>query len=501
MNTILIVDDELPARELLKLSLKSSEKQFMVIGEAKNGEDAYYKYKELSPDIVITDIQMPLVDGIELIRRIKKDNVEQKIVILSCHESFEYAKLAIKLGVSDYLIKDAYTDTELISLLKSISIEKQEDNYEVKNKENISGYFYKFLNNDKEASNIIEEYFMEDRKNYFITVCDIGVENNIGYEEMDNTISYKISGNRIISIHKIEANNSRLLTLNNWYSEINKFKKNIDKSNVESVTIGVSKLFNEFNNIQSYYKQAIQALEFIVFYGKGKIIYFENIEKRNDVRFIEQLRQNFKMLKAAFDHRSNEKVVSIIKDIYEKDLGGMMLYNYLYYVNSLLFGYLTYVITTFNLEFEDICEKDEMSITKINELESFEAMGRWMEEKFTLVLNRINEDEKYSEIVKHALAYINENYNYDFSVEEIAGNVGVHKVYLSRVFKAEVGKTISVYLNELRISKAIVLFENKEIKNSDIAYSVGYNSAQNFHHAFKQVMGITPKEYQNKKRV
>ncbi len=501
MNTVLIVDDELPARELLKLSIKSIEKEFTIIGEARNGEDAYSKYKKLSPDIVITDIQMPLVDGIELIKRIKQDNIKQKIVILSCHESFEYAKLAIKLGVSDYLIKDSYTDNELISLLKSISTEKEEDNNIIEGKEDISIYFNKFLNNDEEAIGIIEENFAEKKKNYFITVCDIGNENNIEYEEIDNTISYKISKNRVVSLHKIEENSSRLLTLNNWYSEISTFKKSMDKYNKKIITIGVSKLFNKFDDIEGYYKQAVQALEFIVFYGKGKIIYFENIEKRNDIRFIDQFKENFKMLKTAFDHRNNEKVVSIIRDIYEKNISGMMLYNYLYYVNSLLFGYLTYVITTFNMEFEDICEKDEVSISKINELNSFEEMGKWMEDKFTLVLKQIEEDEKYSRIVKQALSYIKENYNYDFSIEEVAENIGIHKAYLSRVFKAEVGKTISLYLTELRIARAVELFKNKEVKNSEIPYSIGYNSAQNFHHAFKQIMGITPKEYQIKNKL
>ena len=500
MRTVLIVDDELPARELLKISFKSVENEFIIIGEARNGEDAYCKYKKLKPDIVITDIQMPLVDGIELIKKIKSHKTNQKIIILSCHESFEYAKLAIKLGVSDYLIKDSYTDTELFSLLKSISDNKTEEKLINNRKSTIDKNFVNMINNNEEAIKIIREDFEEENKNFFVTVCDTEKKEEVVFENIDNIISYRIEPYRLISIHKIDENNSRLLTLNNWYSEITKFKKIIDELNTGIVTIGVSKLFKEFNNIQEYYKQALKARDFVVFYGKGKIIYFDNIQRRNDVKFIDELKENFKLFKNAFDHRNEEKILSLLNDMYRKDIVGMMLYNYLYYVNSLLFGYLTYVITTFNLEFNDICNEDEFTITKVNELETLEDMRLWMEEKFISVLIGIGATEKYSDFIKRAISYINRNYNYDFSIEEVADAVGVHKVYLSRIFKAEVGKTISVYINELRISKAILLFQNKEVKNSDIAYEVGYNSTQNFHHAFKQVMGITPKEYQKSKK-
>ena len=75
----------------------------------------------------------------------------------------------------------------------------------------------------------------------------------------------------------------------------------------------------------------------------------------------------------------------------------------------------------------------------------------------------------------------------------------LNKSYLSRVFKAEVGRNISVYLNELRISKAILLMEKREYKTMDIVYAVGYNSVQNYYHAFRQVTGMTPKEYRENK--
>ena len=88
MNKVLIVDDEFPARELLKMAVDWEKAGYEITGEAKNGQEAYRCYQEEKPDLIITDIQMPVMDGIELIRKIKEEDPEQRFVILSCHERF-----------------------------------------------------------------------------------------------------------------------------------------------------------------------------------------------------------------------------------------------------------------------------------------------------------------------------------------------------------------------------------------------------------------------------
>ena len=199
------------------------------------------------------------------------------------------------------------------------------------------------------------------------------------------------------------------------------------------------------------------------------------------------------------ERKKAEEIRAILRQIYEKDIQGMMQCNYLYYTNSLLFGYLTYLVTKYNISLEQFYEEGTFSITGLNEMESCMEMEEWIYKKTVFILEHLEYEANYSPISKKAISYLEENYSNDISIENMADMIGVNKSYLSRVFKAEVGRNISVYLNELRISKAILLMEKREYKTMDIVYAVGYNSVQNYYHAFRQVTGMTPKEYRENK--
>lgn len=116
----MIVDDEYPARNMLDYLLDWDKTDFRIIAKAENGKQALNIYHEQKPDLVITDILMPVMDGIQFIKEIRKENPDQCIVVLSCHESFSYAQQVIQLGVKDYLIKDVLTGEQLQTCLNRI---------------------------------------------------------------------------------------------------------------------------------------------------------------------------------------------------------------------------------------------------------------------------------------------------------------------------------------------------------------------------------------------
>ncbi len=119
-RTLLIVDDEYAARKMLRMLLEPL-KEYTIIGEATNGQKALELYHQLNPDIVITDIEMPIMNGLELTAAIREQNSRQIIIILSCYESFQYAQKAIQLRVQDYLIKDMVTRAGLQECLDTAS--------------------------------------------------------------------------------------------------------------------------------------------------------------------------------------------------------------------------------------------------------------------------------------------------------------------------------------------------------------------------------------------
>lgn len=111
-RTILIVDDEYSARKMLYLHLDQLE-NYSVVAEAANGQSGLELFHSLKPDILITDIQMPIMNGLNLIEAVRKEKEDQIVIILSCYESFSYAQQAIRLGVQDYLVKDMITARDL----------------------------------------------------------------------------------------------------------------------------------------------------------------------------------------------------------------------------------------------------------------------------------------------------------------------------------------------------------------------------------------------------
>ncbi len=119
MHTLLIVDDEIPSRELIKMSLDWAALGFTRLLEARNGRDALALCARERPDLIITDIQMPVMDGLEFIREARRRDPAQRILILSCHERFAYAKEAMRLGVLDYILKDSITESSLLAAVST----------------------------------------------------------------------------------------------------------------------------------------------------------------------------------------------------------------------------------------------------------------------------------------------------------------------------------------------------------------------------------------------
>ena len=117
MYTVMIVDDEYPARNMLDLMIDWEQAGFRLAAKAENGRQGLKLWEQYHPDIIITDIQMPVLDGIGMMEEIIKKNENQYFVILSCHESFDYAQKAIRLGVKDYLIKDMLTEEHFAKCL------------------------------------------------------------------------------------------------------------------------------------------------------------------------------------------------------------------------------------------------------------------------------------------------------------------------------------------------------------------------------------------------
>ncbi|MGN1031218.1 MAG: response regulator, partial [Butyricicoccaceae bacterium] len=155
MIKILLVDDDFLVRTFLSRLTDWESHGYTLVGAAQDGEEALRMVEEYHPDIIITDVSMPVMDGIELIRRLRKGGNAARIVALSCHDDFDYVKEAMKLGADEYVLKNLLTEERLLALLSELkpSAGAQSGAMQFEGPEQERDYYLRLLRGDPDAKN------------------------------------------------------------------------------------------------------------------------------------------------------------------------------------------------------------------------------------------------------------------------------------------------------------------------------------------------------------
>lgn len=537
MYKVMVVDDEKPARETLNYLIDWEKTSFVIVDSAKNGKEALDKYIKYKPDLIITDIQMPVMDGLEFIREVRMLKRNQKFVILSCHENFYYAKEAIKLGASDYLLKDLLTSNDLYELLEKVKRELEEEKEKFTNYNKVvfdtSDYNYKeelknialksltFENMTmEEMNNYIDKFNLNFRTSYFLVLCIFIDDYKKLTEEMKYTelkifnyqikkiINESIDGyfggecfynenGQFVAIVCLESITSQLKFYADSHTICQRIRKGMTKYMDLKLTIGVSESFHDLKNINKYYNEALNAAKLRIFMGKGKTIFYNtNIAKVKNID-MGALDKKLDELKELIDKSDIEKTKKEVEVLYNNNLSGFMQYNYLKYINSCLFNIIMENCKEHGINYIDLFECNYLPVEKPDEFETVQEICEWFSQILVKMINlQLNKDDKkYSFRIKEAIEYIEKNYNKDISLEEISDEIGLHKGYLCRLFKQETGINITDYIINYRIEKAKKLIATTNDKLYEIAEKVGFSNAQYFSLKFRKITGKTPIEY------
>lgn len=538
MYKVILVDDERPARELIKLLIDWNSTDFEIIDEAKDGRDALEKYAQHMPELVITDIQMPIMDGLELIGKIRQINKEQKIIILSCHENFSYARKAMQLGITDYILKDFLSPEDFYGVLKKVS---DELNSRLPNKPDNTKLEQILVNDDvfKEdykniaLKTVILEGLPPAQINYYLDRFGINIKAGSfvlmvivvdGYKNMDFNgpdDNMKLRTNKILSAIRLILNgfyggevcyndngqfialvcmddvNSQLKFITDCHNIAEQMRRGINKLENVTLTIGISKRFNNLSEIKPMYKQAHEVTKYRIFLGKGKTLFCDtvihNAQYLNTEIFT--LRQN--RIKNALDRSDTGEVTSEIDNLYKQDIRGFMQYNYLKHVNSSLFEFIIEYCRNNRIAYNQIFDCDYIPLDQVENFETVDEISGWFSGIFTkmIEIKTRKANINYSLRVKNAVEYINGKFMEDISLSTVAEALGIHKVYLARIFKDETRKNVTDYILELRIEKSKQLILSTNHKIYEIAESVGFNNPQQFYSTFKKITGKSPMEY------
>ncbi|MBE6086596.1 MAG: response regulator [Clostridium beijerinckii] len=535
MYKVMIVDDEIPAREILLCIINWEDTDFRIVYSASNGKDALDKYTDIKPDLIITDIQMPIINGLDLIEEVQKINKSQKFLILSCYEDFTYAQRAMKMGVTDYLIKDLITPNDLYGILAktktdldNITIKKSEIKKEHKLlnflKENKDIALRKLIFNDisqDDCYNLIENLnlnlngklfvlfliqidnffkYIEDENFYTNTLNEIIKNVSETIEELNIGECFYSENGEFTAIVRLSPTISEADIINECYYLAQEIRKRISLMHNISLTISVSSTFKKPFKIKKYFDEAFKLSKMKVFLGNDTIILNNTFVKNLDLD-TDTLAKRINAINIAIEQNNIENLKLELTHLYDKDIRGFMQFNYLNYINSSLLDLVVRTCNRYSIAYEDIFSTSYLPIEILSTKETVEEMSGWFIEIFTKIIN-INFNNsfknKYSKKVADSIDYINKNlFNQSLSLTDIAENINVHKVYLCRIFKEETGENVTQYILKARIdnSKEIILSTNYKLY--EISDKLGFNSPQQFSILFKKVTGITPNQFRD----
>ena len=522
MFKLLIVDDEKIVIDAVTFIINKEFKEVITSHSAKSGREAIEKCLSFNPDIVLMDIRMPGINGIEAINEIKKTHLNVIFIIVSAYEQFEYAKEAIGLGVKDYILKPIIKKnlvSTLENVIKKLTIEKEKRRMELQNIENYQnlipfiehGFIYSMLLGDSYGNKVVEykELLGLSEAGGYIMILESKVKETLGntkdmLELQDEQEYYKIIRdafkckckcligplmiNRIVifipSNLKVEYA-SRVESYEIASYVVNRLKV---FSNELTLNIGIGS-YKSIKNISASYEEALRSLH----YHKDKgIAHIKDITVEID---------NI----SEYPKDEENRLIEMIINIDEK--GAFDAFNKIYiwvlrnYKDSHKEGKwkLIELMMTIDRMAMDFGIKDENKsyLFIMNSIEEYLVLENWCRERIVHIIKNISElqKKKVNRVIVDAKLFIKKNFSNEITLEEVSKSVSVSPHYFSRLFKEETSENFIEYLTKVRIDRAKELMKTSNLSIKEICYKVGFADPNYFSHIFKKTEKLTPSEY------
>ncbi len=514
MYRILIVDDEFLVRLGLKTTIDWKEHGYQVVGEASNGQEALKMMDTLKPDIVLVDIKMPLMDGLEFISHAGKLTKHVSFIILTNYENFQYAKQAMRLGVSQYLLKSEINPETLLDALESacqghVDKAKQGQNGEEERMRYLSRSLSKGQINRSIAPERLEApvegLFPEEQYIVVKYYCNIGTMTEQSINMLSKTM-----------ISLLETEYPGLTYCENLFQmhyymtiifpcadEKEIYKKAIDKSQLiarkikyyfDTIVRGGISEKKEAEQIPVLLNQSESARR-RCFFDTESFMVFDGCFQ-GYLKTMERVQVSGTKLSKILSTGNFEELCSYIYEIFQVLRTQMNYSNVKHAFLDFLSSAKLYLETIDEETGKNLIKRFDYDIwdtlTSIDEAESYLC------DAFESLLQRIGENGSYSISIRKSIAFIEENYEKNITLQDVADHVGISKNYLSMLFKQETEINFVTYLNRYRIEKAKQLLTTTNMKIYEIADSVGFYSPYYFSKVFKEQTRMQCKEYREK---
>lgn len=519
MYKVMIVEDEMLVRTGIRASIKWENHNMYVVNEAANGKIGWELYQECLPDVILTDIKMPFMDGIELIQKIRETGNPVQLIILTCLEDFSLAQQAIRLGVSGYILKLTMTPEDMESVLSEI--QKTLDNQNRHSSKttspvNLNDYIAKnllgylvydicplsvCLTHLKEqgiclysrdvvmVAMEIEQYedlqsLYQDEQGQLIHFSLLNIINEILNRNHVGVVVHEVS-NRYLLLFGFTESTGQLSRITDILNEISEILKNY--FNV-TARYYLSHMEQSLESLKDMYRQCQSTMVYAFFMENTPVISFDSIYTSK--LFYNVLQKTKESLKIYKDDSFMEDFIfsPLTKYVNSHTLNETS-------VKSLFCDAWIALVHNYQLSVRDHSRLVMKFINECNLCKTYYAVLALFIKNITALKNDISQKTKYSREIVQALQYLQSNYQKQTTLNEIADVVGLSPNYFSTIFKKELSLSFSEYLSRYRIEKSIELLITTNLKTYEIAWQSGYSDEGYFGKTFKKYTGKTPNEY------
>ncbi|NOV00574.1 response regulator [Paenibacillus planticolens] len=518
MKKVILVDDEILIREVIRDTIHWEKEGFMYCGGAPDGEVALPMIEEFRPDILITDIRMPFMNGLELSSIVRERFPDIKIIFISGHGDFEYARTALRLGIEEFCVKP-FGSVDLLEILHRVSDKIDKERQAKEQIEHLmqgNGHHglltrSKLLNDlcsgfitTSEAVHLSSKLHINLISPYYaVVVADLrgltasapsseGISDFLKQQEelmhvncaSGQPLMFKRSITECVWILKGESPEQLKQALSSF----------LQNQSADTLSIGIGSIQDRMQGIHISFLDAMEDMHW-------RRISRQNLQALRESNHA-PLEQSIFLDRAKFveflkigSHAQKEQFI----DSFAADLRNMDWH-------SCLIGY--YILNDLTLEvfrsakesYPDIADLEK----NLNDMQkTIESIRTW--EESCSYLNRLTEQywswrsnstDRYGDMLSKVKHHIHEHYDkVDFSLQNIADHVSLSPGHFSKIFSQEMGQTFIEYLTQTRIRKAMELLQSTQAKSYEIAFMVGYNDANYFSNLFKRITGMTTMQF------
>jgi Response regulator containing CheY-like receiver domain and AraC-type DNA-binding domain len=518
MIKVLIADDRDFERQRLKSVVNWQLYGIDIIGEARNGREAFNLCLNLKPEILITDIKMPIMDGIELARALSSALPTLKIIFLTAYSDFEYTRNAIELNVCGYILKP-YTEKDITDSIGRALDEISDYSYRKKKEEEFNSMFEGNLSTLREAFlyEMITSTADISEKNFWNKANFLGIQFNYDLFvmlmirarfapnskkeirnlriEMDQIINSAVSRYCKTSYTILDSTADIIVLLNiddelperetqNLISMIVSALHNSLSEHNYSVHINSSTVGHGFKSWNRLYSQV----------ARNTANIGSDIDRETVTGIFEKYKEVEPEIFAALKQGQGPYAFSIVKTIIEYAASKGFV------ASHLLKICLSFYCEVTKLRHESTTQKNDVELEVILKLETTNDVCLWMQRMLNETQRQLSsiKESKNSHIIENVKNIVQTQYNKFIDVASISAQVYMSQNYLRTIFKEQTGKSLSDYITDLRISKACHLLTKSKYKISEIPEQVGLHNNPHFFFLFKKYTGDTPSEYRMK---